>query len=341
MTKSKFVDFDGLTYDDVLVVPDLLTYKSRKQANLATKIAGIDLSFPIISANMDTVTEEAMAINMAKAGGLGIFHRYTTIEKVEKWAQVFLDSGQPATKLVFSVGTRDLDLTSRVFEVASDAGCQAICIDVAHGHSVECESVIREATRIGFSVIAGNVATREGAIFLAQAGAKSIKVGIGAGSRCTTRLVTGHGVPMVTAIMQARQGLDEHGMHGVTVIADGGLESSGDIVKAITAGADAVMTGKLLSGTDWCPARGYGQYRGMASSEAQCEFLGKVSNDAPEGEAVHLSAPPSSTERAIQALCGGIRSGLSYSGAETLKQLKETGRFIRVSATAQKENGTR
>lgn len=340
MSKKRFLDVTGLTYEDVLLVPGLLDYKSRQEARLNTSIAGIQLSIPIISANMDTITEQAMAINMAKAGGLGIFHRYADVSTVEKWGRDFLESGQLAKKLVFSVGTRDLELTSRVLEVASDFGCQAICVDVAHGHSTECASVVREAKRIGFSVIAGNVATREGALFLAEAGADCIKVGIGAGSRCTTRLVTGHGVPMVTSIMQAKEALSEK-FPNVAVIADGGLESSGDIVKALAAGADAVMTGKLLSGTDWCPSRGLSQYRGMASAEAQVDFLGKVSNNAAEGEAVHFSQTPKPTAKVLEALCGGIRSGMSYTGVKTIKELQTESRFIQVTPSATKENGTR
>lgn len=323
-----------LTFDDVLLVPQYSTLKSRAEANPATTIANMSLAIPIVSANMDTVTELPMARAMSGMGGLGILHRYASVDSVSEWVSRLVDAGHLA---VPSIGVQSGDLEAAKRYV--DQGAQAICVDVAHGDSLHTIEMVKKVSVLGVPVIAGNVATLEGARRLAGAGAATVKVGVGPGAVCQTRVVTGHGIPQLSAIMDVADLKNE--FPSVTVIADGGIRNGGDIVKALAAGADAVMIGSLLAGTIESPGDvtgGYKIYRGMASAEAQLCWRGSVSNKAPEG--VSVTVPyVGAVGPVVAGLVGGIKSGMSYSGARTLAELREAAQFVEITSNGVKENG--
>jgi IMP dehydrogenase len=327
----KILEKTGLTFNDVLLVPQRTDLESRMDADTSSVIGNISLRIPIISANMDSITGIDMAIAMGRAGGAGILHRYDSPEKILKSIMILKDHRVPA---IPSVGVKAVDWSAAcLYRQLTDA----ICLDVAHGDSTGALQMVKElCDRLHFkTIIAGNVATKDGALRLVSCGANVIKVGIGPGSVCETRSVTGHGVPQFTAIMDVCEALRGTPTH---VIADGGMNNSGDIVKALAAGAHAVMTGSLLAGTKECNKKRI--YRGMASAEAQKEWLGKVNNNAPEGISQDINERGPVSE-VLEKLVGGIRSGLSYSGSESLHQLREKAVFMKVSPTTMIENGTR
>lgn len=320
-----------LTFDDVLLLPQYSEIESRSEIDISTRLGTIDLKVPIISANMDTITGAKMAIAMHKAGGLGILHRYAKPETIRTAILgIKIAGGTP----VPSIGTKDIELAESYFQL----GCNSVCIDIAHGDSRQMVRMISECVRIGYAnIIAGNVATDTAAYRLLDAGANIIKVGIGPGSICKTRSVTGHGVPQLTAISEVYDAAC--GFHDSYIIADGGLRDSGDIVKALAAGADAVMTGSLFAGC--LEAENPNIYRGMASKEAQMAFKGSVSNDAEEGTSFENVKSKGPVEDVMKELAGGIRSGLSYTGSRNIKEFVSDAVFIRVSGSTIMENSTR
>ena len=327
----------GLTFDDVLLVPTKSEVRSRKDPQLSSQITRKQsLMTPIISANMDTVTEADMAIAMAKMGGLGIVHRFNTIEtQVQMLRQI---QSQGASLISASIGVND-DFKERA-QALVQAGANIITIDIAHGHSVTMMEVMKwlKDKFPQVEIIAGNVATPDGAFDLIQAGADAIKVGIGPGSMCTTRIITGCGVPQLSAIaMCAEVGLE----HGVPIIADGGIRTSGDIVKAFAAGASTVMLGSMLAGTIETPGEiknGRKEYRGMASKSAQTNWRGGVPEGmAAEGESTKVSVK-GHVKDVIHELCGGIRSGMSYLNATQLSEIRTKARFIEMSPAGTHES---
>jgi IMP dehydrogenase len=255
----------GLTYDDVLLLPDASDVVPSEVDTKTQLTRNISLDIPLVSSAMDTVTESPMAIAMAKAGGIGIIHRNLSID--EQVTHVKLVKG--AGLIVGAVGVGD-DGFARA-QALIDAGIDVVVVDTAHGHH---RAVLEAIEKIKNSygeqeVIGGNVATRAGAQALINAGADAVKVGVGPGSICTTRVVAGVGVPQVTAIMEAAKACRKS---DVPLIADGGLQYSGDIAKAIVSGADSVMLGSLLAGCDESPGelieiqgKKYKTYRGMGS----------------------------------------------------------------------------
>lgn len=328
----------GLTFDDVLITPAKSEVRSRRDPELSSHICRkIELKTPIVSANMDTVTESAMAIAMAKEGALGILHRFMTIEEQVRE----LDKVKAAAiggPLAASVGVGD-DAHSRA-EALVRAGCNVITIDIAHGHSVAMIEMV-EWLKNKFpqlQVIAGNVAMPEAADELAKAGADAIKVGIGPGSMCTTRIITGCGVPQLTAIALCSEAA---AAHGVPIIADGGLRTSGDVVKAFAAGASSVMLGSMLSGTLETPGElksGKKVYRGMASKAAQASWRGGVPEGmAAEGEAT-LVPVKGHVKHVLSEVTGGIRSGMSYINATTILEIRERARFIEMTGAGVTES---
>lgn len=333
---------EALTFDDVLLEPQYSEVWSRKNLDTQATLGGFNLSIPVVSANMDTVTEYTMAKTMGELGGLGIIHRYATPGSIMNWITMLREKGLPACA---SVGIADEDLGHALNYIAT--GATGICIDVAHGDNPRVAELAAKIKREspGTTVIAGNVATRMGFLRLVKKGRVDVvKVGIGPGSLCTTRVVTGHGVPQLTAIMQCAEARDELA-NEVCIIADGGIRNSGDAVKALAAGANAVMLGGLLAGTDETPGdlitkpdgKWYKRYRGMASRDAQIGWKGTVSG-VPEGESV-LAPYRFSVKSIIEDFVAGIRSGMSYSGATTLDELREAATFIRVTQSAVRENG--
>jgi len=320
-------------FDDLLLVPRFSAIESRANCELVTNLAGIELSAPVISSNMDSITEFEMASAMEKLGGMGIIHRYLSPEKRLEQLKRASDLRYRA----FAVGvTRDEIAFAKQL---IDGGCNVLCLDVAHGHSSMMERALSELRNYAESkgtssnsflplkrpvFIAGNVAAPEGAADLVKWGADVLKVGIGPGSMCTTRIVTGAGYGQLTAIADCVDACN------APVVADGGIRNSGDATKALAAGASAVMIGKLLAGTDEVPswARESGTYRGMASAEAQGKHYGYNFKDRhPEGVAtqVETKGPVADT---LGPFLGGVRSGLSYVGARNLIELKLKAEFV-------------
>lgn len=467
----------GLTFDDVLLVPHRSAVRSRRDADTSTWLApGLRMAIPILSANMDTVTEARMAIAMAQQGGIGILHRFMTIEqqadmvrKVKRAESLVVDhpiairpeasvaearqkmeaadiGGLMVTdadnQLLGVVTTRDVLLArqpdlpvsmvmtprerlvtgargesleearQKLFDyrieklplVDSDgrlaglitaqdiqkiqehpnatkdhkgrlrvgaalgtrpddleraracvqAGADILVVDIAHGHSEHTLQMVNElkASFPRTPIIAGNVATAQGVSDLVEAGAAAVKVGVGSGSICITRVVTGFGVPQLTAISECA----EAGRSlGAPIIADGGIRTSGDIVKAIAAGASSVMIGSLLAGTDESPGaavirdgRRFKIVRGMASLTANIErkSIEKGGLVAEEdwgevvAEGVEAVVPyRGAASDILHQLVGGLRSGLSYAGARTIEELWEVAEFIRITGAGQKESG--
>ncbi len=321
----------GLTFDDVLMVPSRSDVRSRRDPLLTSKITKTKfLETPIVSANMDTITESDMAIAMHQMGGLGILHRFASIKDQVSFVNLVKDSG--AAAISASIGVND-DYQERATALIQ-AGVNIMTIDIAHGHSIAMIEVMKwlKDRFADIEIIAGNLATQEAALDLIEAGADAIKVGIGPGSMCTTRIITGCGVPQLSAIALCAEVANEY---GVPVIADGGMRNSGDIVKAFAAGASCVMLGSMLSGTIETPGEiknGRKQYRGMASKAAQVSWRGGVPQGmAPEGESTHV-AVKGHVKDVINEVTGGIRSGMSYINATTIAELQEKARFIEMSA---------
>ncbi len=467
----------GLTFDDVLLVPKRSAIRSRSDVDPSTWLTpSIRMAIPIISANMDTVTEMQMGIAMAQAGGIGILHRFMSIEKQAQMVEqikrsesfvvenpitipatitlqdakhymeetqvggfLVTDEGNhllgilterdmlfapdhsalvgdmmtPRAQLICATPDESLDaarlllhehrieklplldkedrvmglITARDIikiqehpqatkdnkgrlrvgvavgvrsedmeraEACVQAGADVLVVDVAHGHMEPVMSMVRKLKRAlpTIEVIAGNVATAQGVQDLAEAGADAVKVGVGSGSICITRVVTGFGVPQLTAINECARSARQL---GVKLISDGGIRTSGDITKALAAGADSVMLGSLLAGTDQAPGaavirngRRFKIVRGMASVTAnvarkQVERGEEIDPEewvevVPEG--VEAAVPyRGSVAEILNQLVGGLRSGMSYCGAQTLEQLTEQAEFIRITHAGREESG--
>lgn len=333
-----FSSLKGLTFDDVVLVPGYNGIKSRQLVTTSVSLKGREFGIPLISSNMDTITEDGMANMMGALGGMAILHRFLSIEQnVEMFRRVqFKDS----TGISIGVGEDGLVRA----EALVDVGASIICVDVAHGHSKEVNRTIkslRQKYKENILIIAGNVATYAGADYLAAAGADAIKVGIGSGSVCTTRVKTGFGVPQLTALHDCRK-VDR------VLISDGGTRFPSDAVKALAAGADFVMLGGMLAGTDETPGqvfeelRGshkvhFKRFRGMASKEAQDDFMGGMADwKTAEGVAVEVPAK-GPVKSVVQDLMGGIRSGMTYCGASTIKDLQRKAQFMEITAAAKVE----
>jgi IMP dehydrogenase len=328
------------SFDDVLLLPQYSDVVSRGDISLEAKLrGGINLSLPIISAPMDTVTGAIMASTMWRHGGLGIIHRYNSI--AEQCQLVRKAQAGMNRRVGAAVGVSE-DYLERAIALAK-TGVGILCVDVAHGHHVMMRhalKILRNTLGTTIHIMAGNVATLKGFNDLADWGADSIRVGIGGGSICSTRTQTGHGQPTFSSILDCTQS-DRDAL----LIADGGIRSAGDIVKALAAGADLVMVGSLLAGTEETPGKLYERkdghsvkaYRGMASKEAQIEWRGRVSSD----EGVSRFIPYKGSVRPIlKSLDKNIRSGLSYSGASTILDLQVKAKFIRQTISAQVESST-
>ncbi len=309
----------ALTFDDVLLVPAYNHYDSRQDVDISVtdRTGKLSLGLPVMTANMDTVTESAMANFIGAKGGIGVLHRFMSIERnVEEFRR--------CTRPTFvSVGCSEEELTRA--EALRDAGASFVVVDVAHGHAKYVGKTLKRLRQLlpEACLMAGNVATYAGADFLASVGADIVKVGIGPGSVCTTRLKTGHGVPQLTAIEDCAR-CDR------SIVADGGIRFAGDVVKALAFGADFVMVGGLLAGTRPTPGeRQQGPdgkwvkgYRGMASREVAEERMGGLSG-WKTAEGISLTVPYREDEDAIVAdLVGGLRSGLTYAGSKTVKELQ-------------------
>jgi IMP dehydrogenase len=338
----------GRDYDDVLLVPQYSSIESRVQVSLKTQVGEFSLDLPIISANMDSVTEVAMAKAMSTQGGLGILHRYADVPVVKSWIRELY-----GFNYALSVGVKRDDYLAA--EIYKSCGVNAICIDIAHGDSKMACDMVSHCESLGFgTIIAGNVATASGACRLYDAGANVIKVGVGPGSVCITRTVTGCGVPQLTALMDVNDIFRNRGYEfvgrPVQIIADGGIRYSGDIVKALAAGADCVMLGSLLAGTAESPGnmvkwqgRTFKEYRGMGSLKAMRKGAGDRYGQNSSGklvpEGVEARVPfKGPLADVVFQLMGGLRSGMGYVGAGTLDDLRAKARFVRITAGGLKES---
>ena len=334
------------SYDDVLLAPQRSSIKSRSEVELKTHLSkDFSLNLPIISSNMDSVTGKEMAISLGKMGGISILPRFNSIkEEVEMLKEV----KKEFVKVGASIGIKG-DYKDRA-KVLIENGADCLVIDVAHGHMEKVLEVTREIKEAfpNTLLISGNVATYEAARDLFLVGADSVKVGIGPGSICTTRIETGHGVPQLTAVLEASKAAKEFGK---TIIADGGIKNAGDIVKALAAGASAVMLGNILAGCDESPGeiiehngKKFKKYFGSTSSEQKQKHLENIKNDPnylKHIEGVSGSVPhKGSLGDLIEKLKAGISSGLSYSGAKNINEFQQKAKFIAISPAGMRESGS-
>jgi len=331
---------ESLTFDDILMLPrysNVLPAETNISLNLTKKI---ELKVPFLSSAMDTVTESNMAIAMANAGGIGIIHRNLNIKNQSKEVKKVKKK-----KLLVgaAIGTNFEDFERARSLIGS--GVDLIVIDTAHGHSEKVLKVLSRLKKINnkIPICVGNIATGEAAKRLYNCGADIIKVGIGPGSICTTRMVAGIGVPQISAIMDVKKVMKKN---KIKIISDGGIKFSGDIAKALAAGADAIMMGSIFAGTDESPGKKfkikgktYKQYRGMGSIGAMSSgsanrYFQKNHKDkskfVPEGVEGRVEYK-GSVSKIIYQLQGGLRSSMGYIGAKKLSEITKKAKFVKIT----------
>ena len=348
----------ALTYDDILLVPKYSEVETRSSINLSTLVSRrYGLLKPFVASCMDTVCEYKMAIKMVEFGGVGCIHRFMSVEEqceqvskvmeyistnhmYEKWG-VMYDNWHSEIQdipVMAAVGVNESDIDRA--ESLVKCGANIILIDVAHGHHKNVKKMIqklREVLPERVDIIAGNISTEESAIDLCEWGADGLRVGIGGGSLCTTRIQTGHGVPNVTSIIDCVKGSK------VPVMADGGIRSSGDIAKALSIGADCVMLGSLLAGTKESPGKIvekgngslYKRYRGSASLETKSTH--GQSTRHVEGEST-LIPFKGGVDFIVEKLTDGVKSALSYSGSVDIKNFKIKSEIVEITPSGMVES---
>jgi IMP dehydrogenase len=336
-------DSNALCFDDILLVPQRSSVSSRHSVNTEMIIGAgfekgrqIKLKLPIIAAPMDTVCDAEMCISMHNAGGMGILHRYMSYED-----QIRKSAGLANAGITFGVAIASNNGFLNHAHALVDVGVKCLLVDTANGHGKYAVDAVKQLRKEfpNVHIMAGNVATADGFARLAAVGADSVRVGIGGGSACTTRLVSGHGMPTLASIMECDQWLEKYGEYGIdtcSIIADGGIRNSGDMVKAFAAGAHAVMVGSMLAGTDESPGNiltdGDGKtvkaFRGMASAEAQKDVSGNVSVAEGVSTTVPYKGPVS---HILDKIRGGLGSGCSYSGCLNVFELSNFAKYIEVS----------
>lgn len=311
------------SYDDVYLIPQYSEISSRSSVDTTTQLGDFHLRTPIMSANMDTITGTEMAVSMFKSGGVGALHRFMSINENLEDYNIVRVSGADC---FVSVGVNDHSKLR--FDSLYSSGARHFVVDIAHGHSEMMKKMLKwiKTNYTDTFVIAGNVATPQAVFDLNDWGADSIKVGISNGSACSTNIVTGHGVPQFTAVLDCSYAADQC---GTRIIADGGIKTSGDIVKALTAGADLVMIGSLLSGTDETPGKfietsagKVKEYRGMASSAAMSNRPDKNKLFTPTAEGVKtLVSAKGLAIDIVNDLTKGLKSGMSYCNAFNISDI--------------------
>ena len=331
---------ESLTFDDVTLVPQYSSILPHETITKTELSKNLKLNIPLLSSAMDTVTESKMAIAIARSGGLGIIHKNLNpknqaleVKKVKKNNMI----------VGAAVGTNEKDI-DRVYKLL-ESKVDLIVVDTAHGHTKKVLTIIKKIKKISKNsiVCAGNIATGKAAKFLADSGADIVKVGIGPGSICTTRLVTGIGVPQLSAILDVKEALKNY---KTKIISDGGIKFSGDISKAIAAGADAVMIGSLFAGTTESPGkifkykgklyknfRGMGSAGAMSAGSADRYFQKKnknISKYVAEGVEgiVQFKGP---LNKIIYQLVGGLKSSMGYMGSKTIKDLQKKSEFVKIT----------
>jgi len=329
---------NAYTFDDVALVPQFNNIPSRTEPSLETWLTRqTKIEMPLIPANMDTVINEEMADLLLKRGGYPIYHRFTPFEKQRAWVKKY------GNKTYVSCGILRIEETRELL----DLGARGVCIDVAHGHSDRMIHFIREIKKNhpDSEVIAGNVCTPMAYHDLVNAGADAVKVGVGPGAACTTRMVTGFGVPQFTAIYECGKIAEKL---RVPLIADGGISSSRELVLALAAGASTVMIGKKFAQTQESAAQKRthegvleAKYRGQASEDFQNDFYGKVKEKTvAEGDAFWAKVT-GSCDQFIDTMLGGLRSGLTYGGARNIKELQRKAEFVAVTSNYMVESNIR
>lgn len=361
-TSGKIVSTEGLTFDDLLLLPNQSDFP-REAVNLATALhPRIKLKLPVLSSPMDTVTESGMAISMAQAGGLGVIHRNLAVDKqaamvehvkmspvTDKDAASLDSKGRYLVAAAIGAGA---DMAERVKALVA-AGVDMIVVDSGHGHStyiMDCVKHIKKAYKDKVVVMAGNVATYDGAKAMIKAGADVIRVGMGPGAICTTRVITGMGVPQMTALMEVARAAKGT---KVTFVADGGMRMMGDMAKALATGAHAVMLGSLLAGHEQAPGdklviegKTYKQYRGMGSIGAMqkggAERYGQKAQMAAKqliAEGVEGLVPyKGDVHDFLFQTAGSLRSSFYYLGSKNMSEFHKKARFIRITAAGMKES---
>ncbi len=317
----------ALTFDDVALVPQYNNVPSRTEPTLETWLTkSLKLQLPLLAANMESVISEDLADVLLQYGGMPIFHRFCDLEIQKKWVKKYKE------KTFVSCGLHKLD------EVRSllDLGALGVCIDIAHGHSEPMLKFVAEVKRTHpeSAVIAGNVCTAMGYNDLVNAGADAVKVGVGPGAACTTRMVTGFGVPQFTAIRDCAVIAEKL---RVPLIADGGIKGSREVVLALAAGASTVMLGKLFSLTKESAAlkKNVGgilsaRYRGQASEDFQKDYYGGLKEKTVAEGTDFWAEVSGSAKELIDNIIGGLRSGLTYAGARSIKELQRKAEFVEV-----------
>jgi IMP dehydrogenase len=357
----------GITFDDVLLIPGYSDF-SRADINLSTQLTKkIKLAAPFVSAPMDTVTDSKLALALAEQGGIGIIHRNLTIEEqANQVAEVVMRNHMVGAAIGANTGFEERA------KALVKAGVSVIVVDSAHGNTKPIIDTIKYCKKNfpELQIIAGNIATKEGAENLINAGADALRVGMGPGAICTTRIISGMGVPQLTAIIETFSVAKKH---NIPVIADGGIKYSGDMVKAFAAGASTVMMGSYFAGAlespgevheltpEQVPSRfksslskkqktySFKEYRGMGSVAAmqegakiksEDEFHGKSYKDRVlVAEGVESLTPIKGTAKDIvEQAVGGIRSGMYYVGVKTIKELQEKGRFMQITQASLTES---
>ena len=321
------------TFDDVALVPQFNNIPSRTEPTLETWLTrDRKISIPLIAANMDTVIGPQLGETLLKYGTLPIYHRFSPFEDQKRWVK------DHEGKTFISCGIQDekLETTRKLL----DLGAVGVCIDVAHAHSDRMIKIVHELkkTHPTHEIIVGNVCTPMAFHDLVNAGADAIKVGVGPGAACTTRLITGFGVPQFSAILECSRIAEKL---RIPLIADGGIRNSRDVVLALAAGASSVMIGKLFALTQQSaapkreskksPSGWEAKYRGQASEDFQTDFYGGL-KEKTVAEGIDFWAPVSgSTEELIEKLLGGVRSGMTYGGARSIKELQRKAEFVQVT----------
>ena len=339
----------GLTFSDVLLIPQYSDISSRSEVSLKTQLTPkVSLNFPVTAANMDTIVGVDMAIALSKLGSVAFYPRFASPEVQAGEIKQILDAG---CFTIPSVGIKK-DEQKRV-ELLVNLGLKVLLVDVAHGHQQTCLDYIKflKSKYPDVELVAGNVATYEATKALYEAGASCVKVGVGPGSTCTTRIVTGSGMPQITAIMNCARASSEFSL---PLIADGGMKNSGDIVKALAAGANIVMSGNMFAGTNETPGeiiskdgKQFKSFNGSTSAtEKKVQYQKYLDDKSPdyvkhvEGleRLVPIRGPVSEI---IDQLSAGIRSGLSYSGARNISELHQKAQFVQVTSSVINENQNR
>jgi IMP dehydrogenase len=343
---SKIINKEVLSFDDVILVPGYSDLRTRKSIDTSVEVnysnKKLKFSIPIISSPMSTVTEAHMSNAMISQGGLGIIHRYNTIEFQAKLLSYVNHRDYRAA----AIGVTG-DFKERLSALVEN-DLNIVCIDIAHGDHVMMEEAV-DFVRNEYPdlfVIAGNIATGEAYKRLSAAGAHAVRTSVGSGSICTTRIQTGHGMPTFQAILDcqaARLEMINNELENVAyIIADGGIKNSGDVVKSLAAGADFAMLGSMLSGTRETPGKiitnsdgkKVKRYNGMASKAAQKNWKGTY--NSIEGVASYVPYK-GTTSKVINEIMSNVRSGMSYSGASNLKELQDYAQFVKQTASSHTE----